>query len=241
MTAPANILQRARHALAGEPRLERYHDRIALFFVDGVMTAEGKLDDVAAKRLALARIAAVPGVTGIVDRLRVAAAQPMEDGQIRDLVRDALVGEPALANIAVRELVKGEWLTAREYPAERGDEIRIAVADGIVTLSGDVPGLAQKRLAGVLAWWVPGAEDVVNGIAVTPPEEDNDEEVTEAVRIALEKDPFVDASQLHVRTTDHVVLLEGLVPSDAQRHMAESDAWYVFAVDDVDNRIAVQR
>ena len=32
----------------------------------------------------------------------------------------------------------------------------------------------------------------------------------------------------------------GLVPSEAEREMAEFDAWYVFAVDKVDNRIEVQ-
>ena len=35
--------------------------------------------------------------------------------------------------------------------------IEIEVKDGVVTLDGRVPGLASKRLAGVLAWWVPGA------------------------------------------------------------------------------------
>jgi osmotically-inducible protein OsmY len=35
------------------------------------------------------------------------------------------------------------------------------------------------------------------------------------------------------------VRLTGLVPSEAERDMAERDAWYVFGVDDVINEIAV--
>ena len=38
-----------------------------------------------------------------------------------------------------------------------------------MTLNGRVPGLPSRRLAGVLAWWVPGVRDVVNGIELDPP------------------------------------------------------------------------
>jgi osmotically-inducible protein OsmY len=38
-----------------------------------------------------------------------------------------------------------------------------------------------------------------------------------------------------------LVRLTGLVPSEAERDMAEFDAWYVFGVDRVDDRIKVRR
>lgn len=202
---------------------------------------EGEVANVAAKRCALERIAAIPEVAGIVDRLRVTPAAPMGDAEIRNHLRDALLNEPALANIAILEVVKGEELQVRAPPEGAGGNIRLRVDDGVVTLDGDVPGLAQKRLAGVLAWWVPGSRDVVNGLGVTPPEEDNDAEITEAVRIALEKDPFVEASQIRVVSDNAVVTLAGMVPSAAEREMAEFDAWYIFGVDQVVNRIEVRR
>jgi len=51
---------------------------------------------------------------------------------------------------------------------------------------------------------------------------------------------FVKADQIRVRTRDHVVTLEGLVPNQTNREMAEFDAWYVFGVDRVVNRLEVQ-
>ena len=241
MVSTEDILDRVRHELKGEQRLDLHHSPIEARVEDGLLTLEGEVADIAAKKLALERVAALPGVTGIVDRLHVRPASPMEDGEVRDALRNALLQEPAFADIALYEEAKGEWLAVR-LPAEgAAGEIRASVADGVVTLAGDVSGLVLKRLAGVLAWWIPGSRDVVNGIAVTPPEEDNDDEITEAVRIALEKDPFVNASQIRVRTRNSQVTLHGFVPSKAEREMAEFDAWYVFAVDKVINRIAVPK
>jgi osmotically-inducible protein OsmY len=237
---PNTILTQARNALRAEPRINPHRTPVDISFENGVLTVEGELDDIAAKKLALERLAAVPGVVGIIDRLHVRPAQHMGDGAIRNHVRDALLQEPALANIALREVIKGKNSTVRQPRENTAGDITVRVDDGVVTLDGDVPGLAQKRLAGVLAWWVPGSRDVINGLGVTPLEQDSDDEITEAVRVALEKDPFVDASRIRVHTSKCVVELDGLVPGDKEREMAEYDAWYVFGVDRVVNRIHVR-
>jgi osmotically-inducible protein OsmY len=238
MSQRERVLEEVRAALHSEPRFGP-HGHVELDFSDGTLTIEGEVQNVAVKKLLLERGAAHPAVDGIVDRLHVAPSQSMGDSQIRNLVRDALLEEGALAEVAIREVVKGETLTVREPPGPCCGDIVIEVADGVVTLDGVVPSLAHKRLAGVLAWWVPGSRDVINGLDVSPPEQDTDEEVTDAVRMALEKDPFVDASQIGVTTKDCVVTLDGVVPKDAEREMAEFDAWYVFGVDKVENHIAV--
>jgi osmotically-inducible protein OsmY len=168
-------------------------------------------------------------------------AQAMGDGQIRDSVRNALLAEPSLADLAIREVVKGEELTAREPARGANGAITLRVESGVVTLAGEVPSVARKSLAGVLAWRVPGSRDVVNGLGVEPPEENSDAEITKAVRVALEKDPFVEAAQVRASTANHVVTLDGLLRTEAEREMAEFDAWYVFGVDRVVNRIAVRR
>jgi len=85
---------------------------------------------------------------------------------------------------------------------------------------------------------VPGSRDVVNGIAVDPPEEDSPDLIEEAVRVALDKDPFVDAEQVRAGVRNRTVRLTGVLPRDA-RDAAEWDAWYVFGVDDVINEIKV--
>ena len=61
-------------------------------------------------------------------------------------------------------------LPIREVASEPSGSIVIEVKKGIVTLNGEVPSLTHKRLAGVLAWWVPGTRDVVNGLEEVPAE-----------------------------------------------------------------------
>ena len=94
-----------------------------------------------------------------------------------------------------------------------------------------------KRLAGLLAWWVPGTRDVVNGIEVKPYEDDSDDEITDAVTMALEKDRLVTHDSIGVSTRNSVVTLEGVVPNRYQAEMAEADAWYIFGVDRVINHL----
>ncbi len=238
MDQAEKTLQAVRKALHSESRADLAHHRLTLAWDAGDLIIEGEVGDIAAKKLLLERAAAVSGIRAIVDRLRVAPSQPMADDQIRDAVRDALVQEPALSACAIGVMDKGK-LADVQVPGSIEGKITIAVADGVVTLDGDVPGLGQKRLAGVLAWWVPGTRDVINGLGVTPPETDTDDEITDAVRFALEKDPFVNADQIRVSTRGSIVTLQGLVPTPSEREMAEFDAWYVFGVDRVVNAIEV--
>jgi osmotically-inducible protein OsmY len=236
-----HILESVRKALASEPKLNLRNHPIAMNLDGETLTLEGETPSVAAKKLALEHAAALPGVTGIVDRLRVKPAQPMGDGEIRDLMRDALIQEPAFAEYVIQERVKNDVAPIRGAPGGARGSIEISIKDGVVTLNGAVKGLDEKRLAGVLAWWIPGTRDVVNGLVVEPEENDSFDMIAEAVRLALDKDPWIDASQIRVGVRGRTVTLGGLLPSDAQRDMAECDAWYVFGVDKVVNKIGVHR
>jgi BON domain len=206
---------------------------------DGIATIAAEVDNIAVKRLALERLAATTGISGIVDRLRVKPAMAMSDGGILDHLRKALYAEPAFGQLAIRECKAGKAELVRGAPQGARGEIEIEVQSGVVILNGRVPGLTSKRLAGVIAWWVPGVRDVVNGIVVEPPEEDTPDEIEEAVRVALDKDPFVDALQVRVGVRNRTVRLTGAVHSPEARDAAECDAWYVLGVDDVINELEV--
>lgn len=239
MTGDHDVIDNLRRALASEPRLRQVARLIDLRLDKGALVMEGEVGRVAEKKLALEAAARSPGIAGIVDRIRVRPATPMGDGAIRDAVRDALLGEVVLAASGIVVRSKGQAETVRAAKGAAGT-IEISVEDGVVTLDGEVGGLGEKRMAGVLAWWVPGSRDVVNGLGVTPPEEDSDESITDAVRQILEKDPLVDAGSITVTTRRAVVRLDGIVHSEEARRAAEDDAWCVFGVDGVEDRLSVR-
>ena len=227
-------------ALERDTAVNLHEFPLRLEFDDGVLTMEGEVEHIMAKKQALETAATVAGVARIVDRLRLAPAERMQDGEVRDHVCTALLSENLLATCAVLAIVKGRPEVVRETGRDEGGSIDVEVNDGVVILNGAVSSLSAKRLAGVLAWWVPGSRDVVNGIEVAPPEEDNDDEVVDAVRLVLEKNPLVNESQIRATCRDYTVTLEGIVKSEAQRRMAEADCWYVFRVDRVANLLLVE-
>lgn len=237
MSVKSEIVKNVRAAFEHEPRINLHRYPVLVDFGDGIVTLEGEVATVAAKKTGLRLAAGMRGVRGIVDRLRVAAAVSMSDGEIRDHVRKSLIQEPALQACTIRVPVEGQGITSTE-PAP-GGLIEIAVNDGVVILNGQVTSLAHQRLAGVLAWWVPGSRDVINGLEVVPPEEDNDDEITEAVHVVLEKDRFVNADHIRVNTKNAAVTLEGVVATEEEKKMAESDAWYVLGVDRIINALKV--
>lgn len=234
------IVNEVAAALEREKQVNLHNFPLQLEFADGVLTIEGEVEHIMAKKRALEVAAAIPGVTSIVDRIHLAPAEKMADGEIRDRVCKALLAEDMLGSCAIWAVVKGQSEVVREADQGVDGSIDVEVQDGVVILNGAVSSLTAKRLAGVLAWWMPGSRDVVNGIEEIPTEEDNADEIIDAVRLVLEKDPFVNASQIKVSCANDWVTLDGLVQNESVRRLAEADAWYVFGVDGVTNRMQVE-
>jgi len=104
----------------------------------------------------------------------------------------------------------------------------------------DLSGSRDRQVipAEVLTWWVAGTSRVENHIKARY-EDDSDEELTDAVRMVLDKDPSLDAGRVRARALDHTVILEGAVRGEADRRLAALDCWYIPGVEGVDNRLEV--
>lgn len=223
-------LQRARAALAAEPRTRQQADRIRLTVEDHVLVLEGTVDDIAARRLAPRIVAQATGSGRVLERLRLERGQRRDDAELTRAVRNALTAEPVFERYRIAAQPAHE-------PERRENAIAIEVTDGGVRLAGRVGSLSHRRLAEVLAWWVPGVVDVDNRLYVSPAEQDSDDEITDAIRLVLEKDPWIDPGHVQVRTRDRAVTLAGMLPGDEQKRMAENDVWYIAGVHDVVNEI----
>jgi osmotically-inducible protein OsmY len=237
---PRELTTRKVHAaLEREPRINIHRHPIRIESKDGAVTLEGEVADVAAKKLALELAGAAQGVRGVIDRLRVAPGEARGDGAVRDSLARMLLEQPEFRNCTLRMRSNEKVLGLQESKDDGVGEIEICVAQGVIVLEGHVISVPHRLFAGVLAWWTPGRRDVINALEVRPAYEERDDEVAEALRLALDADPLLDADQIRPQCRNWVVTLEGAVPTEEQRRRAELDAWSLSGVDRVLNRLQV--
>lgn len=239
MTNDEGILKEVRAGFELDARINIHRCPVKMACSGGVVTLEGEVETVAAKKLALESAGTVTGVAGVVDLLTVRPSEVMDDGDLGALVFDALLQESAFNDFTLRVIAQGIEAGSRGTPREPCGSIEAEVAAGVVTLTGEVESYAHKALAGVLAWWKRGTRDVVNRLDVEHPMEDPDGEMTDALRMVLEKDTFVNQAQVRAVCRDFTAILTGAVTKAGEREMAEADAWYLFGVNDVVNNLEV--
>lgn len=235
-----SILKQVQAAVEHDAHINLPSRMVGVAFDGSLVTLDGEVPSVAAKKMAVEAAGAVSGVRGVIDRLRVGHAVISSNGALRDAVCELLLDDVDFRNCGIHAKVKGRLETLREQGAEGSGCMVVAAEDGVVTLTGDVISLTHKRLAGVMAWWATGCRDVVNALVVSPPEEDSDDEVTDALRLVLETDYRVQSGQIAIRTENHRITLEGVVASEDERCAAEEDAWCLYAVDKVINHLEVR-
>jgi osmotically-inducible protein OsmY len=175
-----------------------------------------------------------------VDVHATGANSRADDIAIRDAFLNTVASEREFSNCAMRVRDRDRVVVHRDPDGERSGEVDVAIDDGVIRLEGDVISLSHKRALGVIAWWTPGCRDVDNRLSIEPDERDGDEEIDEALRLVLEMDRLLDADQITTHTRDGVVTLDGYVANEAEHRRAQLDAWALFGVREVVDRIEVQ-
>lgn len=224
-------------ALERDPRIDVHHYPVRIFPQDGGLVLDGTVKNVAARKLVLTAARRIAAEVEVTERLRVAAAEPKSDGALRDEVGKLLLDEPVFAEYGLRLTSRDEERVLREPRGDLGRVLSIEIKDGTVTLEGSVGSLSHRRLAEALVWWTAGCEVVDNRLGVSPPEDDNPGELSDAIRMLWEKDPLVHAGQLTVDVENGVATLNGSVASQEEKHLAVMDAWCIPGVEEVVDRI----
>lgn len=245
MTTPLqerDIGKEIRAALELDPRVDLRRFPIHVMSDGGgLLRLEGQVHSIAAKRVALAHAQRVCGMQRVVDALKLVPSEPRGDGEIRDALTRGLLQQPELRNCTLRQRHKGRNETVQEAHDDwPSGEIGFGVEDGVLTLDGMVISLSHKRVVEAIAWWTLGVRDVVNRLEVVPGEDDNDDELADAIRLVFEIDPLVHADQITIQAEEGVVTLAGVLRREEERRVAEMDAWSVCGVCEVHNRIEVQ-
>lgn len=140
---------------------------------------------------------------------------------------------------ALRDEVACELAWDPEVDVSRVD---VGVQDRIVTLSGTVPGYAQKLAVERAVERVAGCRAIVFELTVAPPPrvQHADVDLAEAVVVALRWQAGLAENQVHVEVERSCVKLSGEVDWGYQRNLAEKVVSRMRGVMGVANQIAVR-
>jgi len=228
-----------RVAIEEQPRLTTECRSVSIELHPDVLVLDGLVATIAAKRRLALLAAQNGGGLGVLDRVGVQTATQREDAEVAIDLIEALDHEPIFQNYRVLALPADAMSLPDHMASIENSTIGVAVNAGTARLLGIVASLFHRRISEVLCWWIPGVTDVNNHLYVMPSETDSDQEISNAVRIALDKDPWLNAPNVKVSTHAREVNLAGTLADAAQRHRAECDAWYVRGVHEVVNNIEI--
>lgn len=194
---------------------------------DGVVTLTGTVEDKDDKSLAADTVENLPGVTGVKN----------------EIVVDAPPAERSDAWIALK--VRSRLLVKRNVSAA---STKVAVSEGVVTLTGTADNLAQKELTTVYAREIDGVKSVENQIEIKPvaameltmEEVVDDASVTTQVKRALLTHKSTSALRTKVTTNEGAVVITGVAASAAEKSLVTKLAEDVRGAKSVRNDMTVE-
>ncbi|SBT45572.1 BON domain-containing protein [Micromonospora auratinigra] len=205
--------------LTWEPRVRP--TEIGVTVTDGVVTLSGSVDSYAKKWAAERAAHRVRRVRAVANDLAVRIATSADKS------------DPEIATAAVRAL---EWDAF--VPVEALD---VTVADGWVTLHGEVEWEYQRRAAERSVGRLTGVRGVSNGITVRPDVRADGHELAERIVDALARNRAGEAEGISVRVHGDTAVLEGLVHSVPEREEIERVVWSAPGIREVHNHVTVGR
>jgi osmotically-inducible protein OsmY len=211
------LLERlVREELDFEPSISA--DAIQVVAQDGVVALGGEVESYVQKWAATRAAQRVTGVRAVADEIIV----KLPPGSRRTDIE--------LANAAANSL---EWNAA--VPR---NQVKIAVEDGWVTLTGQVDWQYQKASAARAIRQLIGVRGIDDEQLVVRPHAEV-KDVKQRIEAALERHAVLDSERIRVETRGEEVTLRGSVPSWVEREQAEHAAWAAPGVSSVKNLIAV--
>ena len=215
MNADHGLQKLVLEALDYDPDIDCSH--IGVLVRGGIVTLSGHVSSNLEKRKAEIVAGCVAGVLAVIDDVVVELPG-------RPQTEDEVIAERCLAHLSADRSIS----LAR---------IHISVADGIVTIHGDVDHERERgKIEAILSGLVL-VRGLVNELIVKPPVKAG--LVREKVRQALQPISPINAEKIDVKTMGTHVILKGAVNSWHERGLAESAVWSVPGVTSLDNRIVV--
>lgn len=201
--------------LRWEPAVNAAH--IGVSVKEGIVTLIGHVPSFAEKHGAEKAAQRVYGVKALANELDVKLPS---DGKRTD-----------------EDIAKAAVTTLQAHLLIPDEHIKVTVANGWITMDGQVEWQYQKGAADDAVRYLAGVIGVTNNLRVTSHASASD--VKDKIKAALRRSAEIDAKTITVDTLDGKVILHGTVRSWAEREEAQRAAWAAPGVTAVTNDIAI--
>lgn len=216
MDSNKELQRRVLDELDWEPSVDAA--RIGVTVGDGVVTLSGSVTTYAERTTAEQATKRLLGVKAVANDIEV---------------RPVFPSQPNDTEIAQAVLRAFEWNVT--VPHER---IKVRVANGLVTLEGEVTSWYQRQAAERAARNLKGVTGMINLISIRPELKPGD--IKSRIEAAFRRSAEIDAGGIQVDTADGRVTLRGRVHSWSERQEAEKAAWAAPGVIEVDDELKVE-
>jgi osmotically-inducible protein OsmY len=203
-----------RIALQEDPRVDA--DDIDVSTVDGIVSLDGTVQNLAAKAFADMEAKKVKGVMGVIDELTVDTP----------LVYDFDIAHSILRRILNSSSIKNK-------------NIGVDVSHGNVTLTGNVSSWAEAEQAVLLARETTGVLSVTNDMTVEYPSHRSDSDIEADINASMQRDVYLTGLPIDASVRDGVATLTGHVGTAYQKDRAATDVLWIWNVKKVDNKLDV--
>jgi osmotically-inducible protein OsmY len=192
-------------------------NEIGVIVKNGVVTLTGHVDSFYKKWAAEEAAHRVKGVKAVANEIDVVLPTSAErsDEEIAAAAAQAIASDTLLEH----------------------QDLKVTVANGWVTLSGQVEWNYQKEEAERLVRQLYGVKGVTSLISVKPRVSPAD--LKDRIEKALVRSAELDAQRLQVEVQGSKAILKGTVRSWAEREEAERTAWIAPGITEVEDRIQV--
>jgi osmotically-inducible protein OsmY len=204
-----------RVALMEDPRI--HANDISISTEEGIVTLTGLIRNLAEKNYADLEAKKISGVRGVINRL-VLEQSYLSDDEILKTIQTRLENNTAITS----------------------DQIIVTSINGIVRLHGQVHSYAESNEAEFLISEVFGVKEIINELDVLYEDQRTDKQIEADVKNTLERDVYLTGLPIKVSVVNGIVILEGEVGNLYQKARAVEQAYYVWNVKGVDDRLIVK-
>lgn len=215
------IKQAVKNHLAWDARVQSTSIEISVYKNPSVVQLDGVVNNLYEKMVAKDDALSIPGVSSVVNNLKVQYDNEMHEATDEELQRTI------------------HYILTWDKRID-ASHIKIKTVSGIVTLEGSVDALWKKQIVEDQVQNLNHVIELFNNLNVVPTKDVIDEEIAEEIRKAFKRSKLIKAGNITVMVENGYVTLNGYVSSLEEKRAIEAKVLYTSGITGLQNNLKLK-